>query len=69
MYWISTVNSIFYVNSCADSSANQLTDEIMLEEGSNTEVRDFTGLDLAAWTYDLFNPDEPYAEREFTLQA
>lgn len=63
LYWISTVNSIFYVNSCADSSANQLTDEIMLEEGSNTEVRDFTGLDLAAWTYDLFNPDEPYAER------
>ena len=63
LYWISTINSLFYVNLCTDSSANKLTDDMMNSEGSNIKKRDFTGLDLDAWTYDLFHPNEPYTNR------
>jgi hypothetical protein len=32
-------------------------------EGTNIEIRDFTGLDFTAWVYDLFRPSESYSDR------
>lgn len=33
-------------------------------ESSDPRERDFTGADLTAWVYDMFNPDLPYDERD-----
>lgn len=62
-YWLSTVNSIFYIYACTTSEADEMTDEINTEDGANMEARDFTGLDFTAWVYDLHRPDEPYEAR------
>ncbi len=64
LYWMSTMNSIFYVNICSDTSfVNSEINYVMQNEGSNVKIRDFTGLDFNAWAYDLFRPDEVYANR------
>jgi hypothetical protein len=63
LYVLSTLNSISYVQICADpKEADPTTDELN-EIELNVEQRDFTGLDFLGWTYDLFRPDEPYPNR------
>lgn len=63
LYWLSTVNSIAYVNASSNpESVDAGTDEMNLKEKSVPE-RDFTGYDFSGWAYDLFNPDEPYEMR------
>lgn len=58
-----TVNSFYYVYFCHLNSAEETTNEINIEDGSNIPIRDFTGLDFTAWVYDLFKPNEAYDAR------
>jgi hypothetical protein len=62
-YFVTTLNSILYVQACSDpKQADKLTDEENAKENT-INLRDFTGLDFTGWTYDLFRPNEPYANR------
>jgi hypothetical protein len=58
-----TFNSFYYVWSCHTNEAEEITDETNLKEGNNLKIRDFTGLDFTAWSYDLFKPFENYEDR------
>ncbi len=58
-----TINSFYYVWSCHTQEAEDITNEINIEEGNKVSVRDFTGLDFTAWVYDLFKPNEAYEQR------
>ncbi len=55
--------NFLYMNTCATSEGDALTDQINVAEGADVPRRDFTGLDCTGWVYDLFTPDEPYADR------
>lgn len=61
--WLSLINSSYYVIMCGTDEADTFTDEMNKEDGSDTEKRDFTGLDFTAWIYDLSRPDELYQAR------
>jgi hypothetical protein len=56
-------NNSAYLFTCASSSGDELTDELLKKETSDLAPRDFTGLDCTGWVYDLFTPDEPYGAR------
>lgn len=62
-YWMTTMSNIFYVNSSADESFNDLVDEVNLAEGNDVEARDFTGPDFTAWADALFSPEKAYEDR------
>jgi hypothetical protein len=63
LYLLTTLNSILYVKVCSDlGEADQMTAEANANE-TTIEVRDFTGLDFLAWSYDLFRPGEDYNAR------
>lgn len=61
-YWMNAINNIFYLFTCATGESDEETDRLNSME-PNIEQRDFTGMDLAAWAYELFNPDSKYADR------
>ena len=63
LYWLTKLNSAFYVSSGATSEADELTDEMNASDGADVPVRDFTGHDFSAWVYDLHRPAEPYTMR------
>ncbi len=53
-----------YIYQCANKKrVTEETDWLMKGEGNRQELRDFIGLDMAAWAYDLWKPNEPYAAR------
>ncbi len=56
------LSRFYYYNLCTDP---ELDDTIDRENQRLAEVldRDFTGPDCTAWVYDMFRPDEPYADR------
>lgn len=58
-----TINSFYYVWFCHTDKAEVSTNEVNVEDGADMAIRDFTGLDFLAWTYDLYNPYEPYENR------
>jgi hypothetical protein len=62
-YWLTKLNSYFYVASGATAEADTLTDEMNASDGADVSIRDFTGHDFTAWVYDLHRPTEPYASR------
>jgi len=63
IYWLTTLNSIMYVQTCSDpEEVDPLTDEMNELENAIPD-RDFTGLDFTAWTYDLFHPYQAYEDR------
>lgn len=61
LVFVADGNSALYLLACGPGS-DELTDE---ENRLHPDVasRDFTGLDCAAWAYDVDRPDEPYADR------
>jgi len=61
--WLNYLNSILYIDLCTTSEADDMTSDMMAEEGRDISERDFTGLDFTAYVYDLFRPDEPYEQR------
>lgn len=63
LLWYNTFNVASYISTCASADADSETEDQLREEGSDLKRRDFTGLDCTAWVYDLFRPDEPYANR------
>ena len=63
VYLLSTLNSIAYVFiSSSPKMSNGILDEMNAKE-TKISSRDFTGLDMISWTYDLFHPNEPYNDR------
>lgn len=60
--WLATLQAISYMYTAAFDS-DGATNDFNREDGSNVEIRDFTGLDPDGWVYDLFHPDEPYELR------
>ncbi len=58
-----TANSFYYVWFCHTGKAEAETAKANSQDGKDITIRDFTGLDFLAWTYDLFNPHEPYEAR------
>jgi hypothetical protein len=52
-----------YLDTCASSEGDRLTDDENAKEGKDIPRRDFTGADCTGWVYDLHRPDEPYAAR------
>jgi hypothetical protein len=62
-YLLTTLNSILYVQDCADPAFADTTTNQMNRKETDISKRDFTGLDFLGWTYDLFYPDEPYQNR------
>jgi len=61
--WLNYSNSIGYIRVCASNKSNEITSRLLDSEDQNIAARDFTGLDCNAWVYDLYRPDEPYANR------
>lgn len=61
--WYSDLSNILYVGLCNTSLVDTLTAQTNLADGTNVARRDFIGFDFTAWVYDLFRPDEPYAQR------
>lgn len=61
--WFDTLAVVLYRNRCSGPQADVVTDMMNQEDGDNIPLRDFTGLDCTAWTYDLHRPDEPYEAR------
>jgi hypothetical protein len=63
-YILNALNVTGYMRTCANKEkGTKLTLDNMALEGSNQNLRDFTGLDYTAWAYDLFNPTAKYSER------
>jgi hypothetical protein len=63
LYLLATFNSIGYVKMCSiPSLADVATNDANAKEKAIAS-RDFTGMDFLGWTYDLFRPSEPYANR------
>ncbi len=63
-YLIRFLNVSGYLDLCSKKDqATNATLEVMALEKDNQSIRDFTGLDMTAWAYDLFNPNEPYSAR------
>jgi hypothetical protein len=60
LYWLITINSHAYI--FASGQGNGGSDELDARE-TDIMSRDFTGMDMAGWVYDLFRPDEPYSAR------
>lgn len=63
-YILNFQDIISYILLCTRrESITDITEGLMETEGSRQELRDFTGLDFAAWAYDLWRPNEPYSGR------
>ncbi len=61
--WYSDLYNILYLGLCNTSLVDSLTAESNRDEGGNVARWDCIGFDYTAWVYDLFRPDEPYAQR------
>lgn len=60
---LGTFHGINYVKLPLTSRFNEITDSILSRDKFDVLARDFTGYDFSAWVYDLFTPEEPYADR------
>lgn len=61
-YWMNVINNAAYLFQCATGSSDEQTAQMNASE-TTIEERDFTGMDLNAWVYELYNPDKKYADR------
>lgn len=59
---ISVVNNLYYLYICSSGKSDKYTLKMTASEPT-IEERDFTGMDLVAWAYELFNPERPYSDR------
>jgi len=63
LLWLNYANNIAYLYTCASNDSNVITEDILAQEDTNINNRDFTGLDCNAWVYDLFRSQEAYEQR------
>lgn len=63
LYWLTKLNSTFYVWSGVSSETDSLTDQMNLSDGANVAKRDWVGHDFTGWVHDLFRPTEAYQAR------
>ena len=59
----SKIASFGYIWSAHLDRVTTETNHLNVIEAHDINIRDFTGHDVAAWTYDLHRPDEPYEVR------
>ena len=60
--YVTVFNDLVYHGLCADDGLDDMMEEINALETTEAS-RDFTGPDCTSWVYDLYRPDEPYADR------
>jgi len=60
--WINAFDNINYLQTCSNKIVDSLTWQANLAE-IDPNRRDFVGFDCTAWVYDLFRPNEAYANR------
>jgi len=60
--WMNVIGNFSYIFGCADPETDKTVNE-MNEKETSVKQRDFTGMDLSAWAYELFHPGVTYAER------
>jgi hypothetical protein len=60
--WLNHLGNILYMDACASNAWDAENDRINLLERTIV-VRDSSGMDCKAWTYDLFRPHEAYSAR------
>ncbi|MEP6991633.1 MAG: hypothetical protein ABJA80_11950 [bacterium] len=63
LYWMTKINSAWYVWSGISGDADSLVADANRLEGADVAKRDWVGHDFTAWVHDLFRPDEPYTAR------
>jgi len=63
LYWLTKLNSTFYVWSGVESETDSFTDEMNLSDGADVAKRDWVGHDFTAWVHDLYRPTEAYEAR------
>jgi len=62
-YWLTKINSTFYVWSGVTSEADSIVDTANSMEGADVARRDWVGHDFTGWVHDLFRPTEAYQAR------
>jgi hypothetical protein len=62
-YWLTKINSLYYVASGTTSDADSLVAESNAKEGADVAKRDWVGHDFTAWVRDLHRPTEALAAR------
>ena len=62
-YWLTKINSLYYVWSGSTTDADSLTDEMNRIDGANVAKRDWVGHDFTGWVHSLFRPTEAYEAR------
>jgi len=60
--WMNVINNVVYIDGCADPETDDMVKE-MNDKETKIKQRDFTGMDLSAWAYELFHPGVAYAAR------
>jgi hypothetical protein len=63
LYWLTKLNSTFYVWSGVLSDADSITDQMNVSDGADVAKRDWVGHDFTGWVRDLFRPAEAYQAR------
>ena len=62
LYWMHGMQNLIYLMSCASGGG-----DAGMQERNDVEkeirMRDFTGMDMNAWIYELLEPDRPYEAR------
>lgn len=62
LMWLEAINGVAYVGSSLLGTIDDLEREGHESEHTEAE-KDILGHDVSSWVYDLFRPDEPYADR------
>jgi len=61
-YWMNVLNTQGYIEACSEVETDKDIAEMNAKE-PNIKQRDFTGMDLSAWSYELHHPGVKYVER------
>ena len=62
LYWMHGMQNLIYLFSCASGKGDKGMQERNQKE-LEVSMRDFTGMDMNAWIYELLEPDRPYEAR------
>ncbi|MDH5217902.1 MAG: hypothetical protein OEX19_09410, partial [Gammaproteobacteria bacterium] len=63
LLWGNVLLNVYYMNQCAGTGANDVTQELYEAENGDLSKRDLVGMDCNAWVYDMHRPDEELSDR------
>ncbi|MDH5731266.1 MAG: hypothetical protein OEZ58_19960 [Gammaproteobacteria bacterium] len=63
LLWGNVLLTVYYMNQCAGTAANDVTQELYEAENGDLNKRDLVGMDCNAWVYDMHRPDEALSDR------